>query len=302
MQRAYTYALYGSPPLPQLTSVQARLRAALFNSGGRYLGDEDSLVRGEAPPSPAAAAATAPAAQWAGARSYPWVELAVMGRSNAGKSTLLNALLRPAPHRGGGAQPAGRGSLKSFVPVSKTPGTTARLDFYGVGQAQPPLLVLVDTPGYGYSARGKGRHGAWMARMAEYLRTRRTLSSGPTGSPLLARVMLLADARLGLTDLDHDVLAALDEARLPCHVVLTKADAVRSGEALAATAAAVAAGLRGYKMPFPHLSAVAAETGEGMPELAATLMHTAKLHRLTEADFAAHKAELGLREASAPRA
>jgi GTP-binding protein len=186
--------------------------------------------------------------------------------------------------------------------VSKTPGTTARLDFYGVGQAQPPLLVLVDTPGYGYSARGKGRHGAWMARMAEYLRTRRTLSSGPTGSPLLARVMLLADARLGLTDLDHDVLAALDEARLPCHVVLTKADAVRSGEALAATAAAVAAGLRGYKMPFPHLSAVAAETGEGMPELAATLMHTAKLHRLTEADFAAHKAELGLREASAPRA
>jgi GTP-binding protein len=295
MQRAYTYALFGAPPLPPLTAVQARLRAALFNCGGRYLGDEDALVRGVAPP-PGAPAPPAAAAQWGGARSFPWVELAVMGRSNAGKSTLLNALLRPAPAAAAAAAPAGRGSLKSFVPVSKTPGTTARLDFYGVGQGQPPLLVLVDTPGYGYSARGKGRHGAWMARMAEYLRTRRTLSSGPTGSPLLARVMLLADARLGLTDLDHDVLAALDEARLPCHVVLTKADAVRSSEALAATAARAAASLRGYKMPFPHLSAVAAQTGEGVQELAATLMHTAKLHRLTEADSVAHKAEIDLRQ------
>ena len=298
MQRLYSFPLFGLAPLPALTTVQERLCAGLFYSGARYLGDEDSLVRAPPPPGAAPGLPAGPSLplQWGvTSRSYPWIELAVMGRSNAGKSTLLNALLRS---RGGGAGAAAqelRGTLKSFVPVSSTPGTTVRLDFYGVGQAQPPALVLVDTPGYGFSARGKGRHGVWMDRMAEYLRTRRTMSSGPSGSPLLARVMLLADARVGLTEHDHGVLRALEEARLPCHVVLTKAD-LASGAALASALHSAAAALKGYKMPFPHLNAVSAQTGEGMPELLASMMHTSKLHRLTEADAAAHARELRERQ------
>ena len=294
MQRLYTFPLFGSAPLPALTTVQERLCAGLFYSGARYLGDEDSLVRAALPtPAPGAPPGPRLPSQWGvTSRSYPWIELAVMGRSNAGKSTLLNALLRS---RAASAQEL-RGTLKSFVPVSSTPGTTVRLDFYGVGLAQPPALVLVDTPGYGFSARGKGRHGVWMDRMAEYLRTRRTMSSGPSGSPLLARVMLLADARVGITEHDHGVLRALEEARLPCHVVLTKAD-LASGPALASALHSAAAALKGYKMPFPHLNAVSAQTGEGMPELLASMMHTSKLHRLTEADAAAHARELSEREA-----
>ena len=284
MQRITCYPLYGAnSALPPLTSVQSRLLDALFQSGGRYLGDEDSMVRAAAAPAPGGPSLPA---QWSGVgstRSFPWIELAVMGRSNAGKSTLLNALLSSKPHAAH--------SLKSFVPVSRTPGTTVRLDFYGVGSAETPSLVLVDTPGYGFSIRGKGRHGVWMERMAEYLRTRRTMSSGPAASPLLARVMVLADARLGLTELDHGVLQALDDSRLPCHVVLTKADLVGT-PSLTATVQATARALRGYKMPFPHLNVVSGVTGEGMRELCSAMMHTSKLHRLSAADFEQHSKEL----------
>ena len=303
MQKVYSTPLFGAPALPALTLVQERLRCLLFNSGSRYLGDESSLVR---PPPPAAATPTLQPSGGSGprlpgtwglseARSFPWIELAVMGRSNAGKSTLLNTLLHSKSSQQQQQQQQRHG-LGSFVPVSKTPGTTVRLDFYGVGQAESPLLVLVDTPGYGYSAKGKDRHGVWMERMAEYLRTRRTMSSGPSESPLLARVMLLADARVGLTELDHTVLQALDESRLPTHVVLTKADLV--GPARLATAAqAVARALRAYKMPFPHLNLISAHTGEGMLKLQHAIMHTTKLHRLSTPDFEEHRKELAEREA-----
>jgi len=204
-----------------------------------------------------------------------------MGRSNAGKSTLLNALLGGKPGEG----------LKAFVPVSNTPGTTSRLDFYAAGEANPPALVLVDTPGYGFSARGKAAHGVWMQRMAQYLRTRRTMSSHATGSPLLARVILMADTRVGLTDMDKRVLTALEDTLLPLHVVLSKCDLATPRETAAAIGDATRT-LAALNMPFPHLSLLSATTGQGMGEFLAVLMHLSKVHRLNRQDSVEHMKEV----------
>jgi GTP-binding protein len=190
-----------------------------------------------------------------------------MGRSNVGKSTLLNALL------GGRAEQG----LKAFVPVSRRPGTTCSLDFYGVGCEREPLLVLVDTPGYGYSQGGKASHSAWMQRISGYLRSRRQEGSS-AGGALLSRVMLLIDARLGLSALDRELLQQLDASLLPCHVVLTKADSVATAE-LESTALLTARALSALRMPFPVLNAISARTGEGMAQLKVPLMQTSKVHR-----------------------
>lgn len=254
--------------MPRATPVQASLAARVFGAGGVYLGDEGKLC--------------APAADGAPA-THPWVELAVMGRSNVGKSTLLNALLG-SPH---GER------ARAFVPVSRVPGTTTRLDFYACGVARPPALVLVDTPGYGYVARGRASHDAWMARLSGYLRTRRAAAGG--AGTLLARVAVLIDARLGITELDEGVLRALEDAALPCHVVLTKADALREPE-LEAVALRTARALGTLRMPFPVLNAVSAETGAGMPELHEALMQVTKLHRLDPA-----LAQLHMQQASKAR-
>jgi GTP-binding protein len=246
--------------------VQRALGASLFQSGARYLGDDETMC---AAPAPGVPRAPPPA----------WVELAVMGRSNAGKSTLLNALL------GGRAADGAR----AFVPVSRRPGSTVRLDFYGVGAGARPSLVLVDSPGYGFSSRGKAAHGAWMARTSAYLRSRRALAGA--GDSVLARVMVLADARVGLTPLDADVLAMLDEQALPAHVVLTKTDTLRVGE-LDTVATRTVAALSKLVMPFPVLNAVSARTGAGMATLQHTLMQTSKVHRLDARSASAHLEQL----------
>lgn len=293
----YVYPLFSnSGPLPALTSVQQRLCASLFKRGSRYLGDEESMLRvgvGEdgapLPPSPShrlpttwSGSDSSPSGSGGGGTgSVPWVELAFMGRSNAGKSTLLNALLGGKPGEG----------LKAFVPVSSTPGTTSRLDFYAAGEATPPSLVLVDTPGYGFSARGKAAHGVWMQRMAQYLRTRRTMSSHATGSPLLARVILMADTRVGLTDMDKRVLTALEDTLLPLHLVLSKCDLATPRETAAAIGDATRT-LAALNMPFPHLSLLSAATGQGMEEFLAVLMHLSKVHRLNRQDSVEHMKEV----------
>jgi len=209
-----------------------------------------------------------------------------MGRSNVGKSTLLNALL------GGRAEQG----LKAFVPVSRRPGTTVALDFYGVGTERQPLLVLVDTPGYGFAQGSRATHSAWMQRIAAYLRSRR-LEGSAGGGALLSRVMLLVDARLGLSQLDSEVLAQLDASLLPSHVVLTKADAVATAE-LERTALLTARALSALRTPFPVLNAISASTGEGMAQLKDTLMQTSKVHRRKgEALLRAHVQELQARDA-----
>jgi len=276
--RRHAWPLFGARALPHVTAVQRRLAGELFGRGARYLGDEDTMVRPGGGAGGAAAAAAA-----------PWVEVAFMGRSNAGKSTLLNALL------GGRAADGAR----AFVPVSRRPGSTARLDFYGAGApgARPAPLVLVDTPGYGFSSRGRAAADGWLGRMAGYLRARRALASGAADggalahAPLLARVVVLVDARLGVGPLDAEVLAALDAAQLPCHVVLSKADLVGDAE-LERAAARAAAAVAALRMPFPVLNAVSARGGGGLPELRHALLQTSKVHRLCAADAAAHAREL----------
>ena len=304
--------------MPALTSVQRRLCEGLFRSGSRYLGDEEDMLIVKSKPIPESGSSSqrvssgrmtsrsfqhalvahhpgAPEARskksssvppsWVkeGATSVPWVELAVMGRSNAGKSTLLNTLLGASSEDG----------KKAYVPVSKRPGTTARLDFYSVGTKDPPSLVLVDTPGYGFSSKGKGAHAAWMSSISQYLKTRRTMSSGvdSSGSPLLARGLVVVDSRQGLTDIDMNVINSLEAARLPFHLILSKADLVSDAQ-LTLTVIGATTKLSKLAMPFPYLNVVSCTSGEGMDSLQEVLMHLSKLHRLEVEGFREHVAEV----------
>jgi GTP-binding protein len=164
------------------------------------------------------------------------VEVAFAGRSNVGKSSLINAL-------------TGR---KALARTSHTPGRTQELIFFRGGGP----LTLVDMPGYGYAQAPKGKVQAWTALIHAFLR----------GRANLARVYLLVDARHGLKPADAPVLDTLDEAAVSYALVLTKADQVKPAalaDALRVTAAALA------KRPaaYPEILATSARTGAGIPEL-----------------------------------
>jgi GTP-binding protein len=239
--RRYSWPLFGTTQLPAVTPAQAALAARLFQRGSRYLGDQhDFVVPGGG-----------------GGREPAWTELVVVGRSNAGKSTLLNRLL------------GAKGD--TFVRVSRRPGSTTHLDWYGLGTSAAPAVAVVDTPGYGYSVRGKGAGDAWLQAITDYL--------GARSPGVLGRTLVLLDARHGLTPVDVDVLGLLEERMVPWHCVLTKVDAVSAGQ-LEATARTVASALaRSSSMAFPVLSAVSGRTGEGLRELAQMAVLSAKLHR-----------------------
>src|SRR5712692_2396066 len=128
------------------------------------------------------------------------MEIAFAGRSNVGKSSLINAL-------------AGRNALAR---VSHTPGRTQELIFFSGGGR----LMLVDMPGYGYAAAAKAKVKAWTALIHAFLQ----------GRANLARVYLLVDARHGLKATDDAVLATLDQAAVNYQIVLTKADQVKEAE------------------------------------------------------------------------
>jgi|SRR5215467_13088222 len=168
------------------------------------------------------------------------VEIAFAGRSNVGKSSLINAL-------------ANRNALAR---TSHTPGRTQELIFFSAGGP----LVLVDMPGYGYAAAPKAKIAAWTALIRDFLR----------GRANLARVYVLVDARHGLKSADRDVLDLLDEAAVSYEIVLTKADAVKAGE-LAATLVAVGAEVRQRPAAFPDVLATSARDGGGLAELRAAV-------------------------------
>ncbi len=172
-------------------------------------------------------------------------EIAFAGRSNVGKSSLVNAL-------------TGRHTLAR---TSGTPGRTQQLIFFDLGGR----LTLVDLPGYGYAQVARTQVAAWTRLLKAYLQGRVTLR----------RACLLVDARHGLKASDREIMGLLDHAAVPYLVVLTKADKVPAAE-LERGRTEVAAGLRRHRAAFPHPFPTSAEKGTGIPELRAELARLAE--------------------------
>lgn len=168
-------------------------------------------------------------------------EIAFAGRSNVGKSSLLNAL-------------TGR---KSLARVSVTPGRTRELNFFSLGTGGP---YLVDMPGYGYARAAKSAVRGWTRLIEDYLKGRRELK----------RVFLLIDARHGLKSNDKDTMALMDEAAVSYQGVLTKADKPKQSE-LAAVTEKVAHELAKHPAAYPGLLVTSAREGTGIPELRAAI-------------------------------
>jgi GTP-binding protein len=168
------------------------------------------------------------------------VEVAFAGRSNVGKSSLLNAL-------------TGRSNLAR---TSVTPGRTQALNFFRLADR----LTLVDLPGYGFAKADKASIGAWTRLHNAYLR----------GRPNLRRVLILIDARHGLKPKDEATMTALDEAAVSYQTVLTKVDKV-SAAALDREMAETARRLRTHVAAHPQIIATSAHEGTGMPALRAAL-------------------------------
>ncbi len=171
-------------------------------------------------------------------------ELAFAGRSNVGKSSLINAL-------------TGRQKLAA---TSVTPGRTRQLNFFNLGER----LMLVDLPGYGYAAAPKAMVAQWTRLIEAYL----------SGRPSLRRVFLLADARHGLKEIDGRVATLLDRRAVSYQLVLTKCDKL-DDRTLAAQRRATARGLAAHTAAHPDVLCTSARTGTGIAALRAELARLA---------------------------
>jgi GTP-binding protein len=169
------------------------------------------------------------------------LEIAFAGRSNVGKSSLINAL-------------TGRNSLAR---TSHTPGRTQELIFF---EGPAKELRLVDMPGYGYAKAPKSQVASWTDLIHKFL----------LGRASLARVYVLIDARHGLKDVDLEILGTLDRSAVSYQIVLTKADQVKAGE-LANRIGETEAALAKHPAAFPHVLATSSRTGGGMAELRAAM-------------------------------
>ncbi len=170
-------------------------------------------------------------------------EIAFCGRSNVGKSSLLNAL-------------TGR---KSIARASVTPGRTQELNFFEVGD--PLQFRLVDMPGYGFAKAPLAVVEKWKKLVRTFLR----------GRPVLARTLVLVDSRHGLKDVDRDMMKMLDEAAVGYRIVLTKADKIKAS-ALDAVAAKVAEEARKHPAAYPEMHVTSAEKGMGIAALRAAVV------------------------------
>lgn len=171
-------------------------------------------------------------------------EVAFAGRSNVGKSSLINAI-------------TGR---KELARVSKTPGRTQQINFFDIGGR----LMLVDLPGYGYAQQSKQKIAAWTDLIFRYLK----------GRVPLHRVCLLIDGRHGPKPSDQDVMAALDAAAVVFQVILTKVDEVNPKD-LGAVENATRAEVARHGAGFPDVLRTSARAGSGIPELRAMLSQLA---------------------------
>jgi GTP-binding protein len=165
-------------------------------------------------------------------------EVAFAGRSNVGKSSLINAL-------------TGR---KTLARVSVTPGRTREINFFTLGPEG--ALYLVDMPGYGYAKAPKSAVKGWTRLICDYLKGRRELK----------RVFLLIDARHGIKPNDRDTMKLMDEAAVSYQAVLAKADKPKQSE-LEAVIAKTEAELAKHPAAYPQVLVTSARTGSGIPEL-----------------------------------
>jgi GTP-binding protein len=168
-------------------------------------------------------------------------EVALCGRSNVGKSSLMNAL-------------TGR---KALARVSHTPGRTRQLNFFDLGEGE---LTIVDMPGYGYAQASKAVKADWQGLMFDFLR----------GRPSLRRVLLLMDARVETKPADRAAMELLGEAAVAYQLVVTKADSVKPGH-LARRVEEVQALAKKRTAAHPLVLVTSSETGLGIPELRAEL-------------------------------
>ena len=172
-------------------------------------------------------------------------EIAFAGRSNVGKSSLVNAL-------------TGR---RTLARASSEPGRTRQLNFFNLANR----LMLVDMPGYGYARVARSVKEDWQDMMFDYLR----------GRPVLRRVVVLLDARIELKAHDKEVMELLDRAAVSFQVVLTKCDDVAPTK-LARKQAEVEAEIRTHPAAYPHLSLTSSQTGLGIEALRADLAEFAQ--------------------------
>ena len=170
-------------------------------------------------------------------------EVAFAGRSNVGKSSLLNAL-------------AGRNALAR---TSNTPGRTQELNFFDVGA--PLAFRLVDMPGYGFAKAPKDVVKKWRFLVNDFLR----------GRDVLKRALVLIDARHGIKEVDREILEMLDKAAVSYRLVMTKIDKIKPTD-LADVMAATAAEARKRPAAHPEILPTSSETGLGIPELRAAVI------------------------------
>jgi GTP-binding protein len=175
-------------------------------------------------------------------------EIAFAGRSNVGKSSLINALV----------------NQHGLARTSNTPGRTQELNYF---RAPDWSLFLVDMPGYGFAQAPKAKVEAWTELVRDFLRGRQNL----------VRVFLLIDARHGLKPVDREVMALMDTAAVSYQAVLTKADKIKPTE-LARVEVELMASLAEHPAAFPVLLATSSQTGAGIAELRATIAALARQH------------------------
>ena len=174
-------------------------------------------------------------------------EIAFAGRSNVGKSSLLNAL-------------TGR---KSLARASVTPGRTQELNFFDVGE--PLAMRLVDMPGYGFAKAPVKVVERWKMLVRDFLR----------GRQVLKRTLVLVDSRHGLKDVDREMMKMLDEAAVGYRIVLTKADKIKASD-LAAVTAATEAEAKKHVAAFPQVHVTSSEKGMGIAALRGAVLADAE--------------------------
>jgi GTP-binding protein len=173
-------------------------------------------------------------------------EIAFAGRSNVGKSSLLNALT----------------NRRSLARTSNTPGRTQELNFFDVGQ--PLQIRLVDMPGYGFAEAPKDMVRRWRFLVNDFLR----------GRSVLKRALVLVDSRHGLKEVDRDVMSMLDAAAVSYHLVLTKSDKVKPS-ALGALYETTAIEAAKHPAAHPAIFTTSSETGSGIAELRTAILEAA---------------------------